>query len=240
MKSLSITLIVIFIAFFSISVLSRYTSVDSLEQYDKLYEKYVSENYQNSEYHQKLAKAKESVEYLKTFMGSTVDIPNDKSPFWKHLITLPSNPPEFNILKHYHIVLVFCGRFADLLQGDKSMPTVTFNDLQTKLKKYGSIFNDWDTIETILFKAKFETHFNDPMFEYAEKFLNSPNGISRKEQTIRTEHMILGHESVRLQNTVNMCSIAISVYREMMPKEDIRPPVRYGSFEKWKRYLKIF
>ncbi|WP_273718900.1 MULTISPECIES: hypothetical protein [Bartonella] len=94
MKSLSITLAIIFIAFFSISVLSKYTSVENLEQYDKLYEEYVHKNYKSLEYHQKLAKAKESIEYLKTQMGDTVDIPHDKSPFWRYLITLPNNPPE--------------------------------------------------------------------------------------------------------------------------------------------------
>lgn len=240
MKLLSVTLVAIFIAFFSISVLSEYTGVESLEQYDKLYEEYVRKNYESSKYHQKLKEANESVEYLKKFMKSTVDIPHDENSFWRYLITLPSNPPNFNILKHYHIVLVFCGRFADLLQGDKSTPTVTFNDLQKKLKEYGSIFDDWKTIETVFFRAKFETNFNDPMFEYAEKFLNSQNGISRKEQIIRTEHMILGHESVRLKNTANMCAIAVNVYNSMMPQENVRPPVRYSYFEKWKRYLKIF
>ncbi|WP_175869574.1 hypothetical protein [Bartonella gabonensis] len=244
MKSLSITLVIIFIAFFSISVLSTYTKIDSLEQYDKLYEEYVSKNYRNLEYHQKLAKAKESAKDLKKFMVSTVDIPHDKSPFWRHLITLPSNPPEFNILKHYHIVLVFCGRFADLWQGDPNMPTLTFNDLKAELEDFKSsvVKNEpiWLFIKRIFLIAKFETSFNDPMFEYAEQFLDSPNGISKKEQTLRTEEIMITRAATRFSNTARMCNLAIDIYRTMMPQENVRPPVRYSSFEKWKRYLTSF
>ncbi len=151
---------------------------------------------------------------------------------------------RINILKHYHILLVFCGRFADLWQGDKSMPTLTFNDLTIRLEAFKAngmkYRKHWDYIEHIFFKAKFDTNFNDPMFAYAEKFLDSPNGISRKEQTIRTEQMIVENELSRFQNTATMCAIARNVYLEMMPKEHVRPPVRYSTFEKWKRYLTRF
>ncbi|GAA5095555.1 hypothetical protein [Bartonella acomydis] len=124
------------------------------------------------------------------------------------------------------------------------MPTLTFNDLQTRLKDFKShgmkYYNNWDYIENLFFKAKFETHFNDPMFEYAEQFLDSPNGISRKEQTIRTEQMIIENELTRFRNTTLLCATAKDVYREMMPQENVRPPVRYSTFEKWQRYLTSF
>ncbi len=64
------------------------------------------------------------------------------------------------------------------------------------------------------------------MFEYAEKFLDSPNGLIIKEQTIRTEHLIIGNELTRFRNTTLMCATANSVYREMMPEGNVRPPVR--------------
>ncbi len=76
------------------------------------------------------------------------------------------------------------------------------------------------------------------MFAYAEKFLDSPNGISRKEQTLQTEQLIIGNELTRFRNTATMCVMAREVYLKMMPKEDVKPPVRYSTFEKWKQYLK--
>ncbi len=42
-------------------MLSRYTSVESLEQYDKLYEEYVNEKYEVFEHSQKQEKAKKFV-----------------------------------------------------------------------------------------------------------------------------------------------------------------------------------
>ncbi|WP_375615917.1 MULTISPECIES: hypothetical protein [unclassified Bartonella] len=241
-KLLSKTYVIISITFFSVFILLGCTKVRNLAEYDRLYEKYVHENYTRLEYSQKLEKAKKEVEYLKAYMEKTVDIPHDKSQFWKYLITLPRNPPEFNILRHYHILLVFCGRFFDLWQGDKTMPTLTFNDLPTRLKDFKAngmkYRKDWDYIENIFFQAKFETNFDDPMFAYAEKFLDSPNGISRKEQTLQTEQLIIGNELTRFRNTATMCVMAREVYLKMMPKEDVKPPVRYSTFEKWKQYLK--
>ncbi len=111
MKLLFRTYVIIFITFFSVFILLGCTQVSDLAEYDKLYQKYVHENYTHLAYSQKLEKAKKEVEYLKAYMEKTVSIAHDKSQFWKYLITLPRNPPEFNILRHYHILLVFCGRF---------------------------------------------------------------------------------------------------------------------------------
>lgn len=122
------------------------------------------------------------------------------------------------------------------------MPTLTFNDLKVRLENFKAhgmqYYPNWDSIEVPFFKAKFDTYFNDPMFAYAEKFLDSSNGISKKEQTIRTEQMIVENELTRFENTSMMCTLARNIYLEMMPKEYTRQPVRYTTFEKWEQYLK--
>ncbi|WP_375667408.1 hypothetical protein [Bartonella sp. AC130YNZD] len=122
------------------------------------------------------------------------------------------------------------------------MPTLTFNDLPTRPKAFKAnemkYRKDWDYIENIFLKAKFETNFDDPMFAYAEKFLDSPNGISRKEQTLQTEQLIIGNELTRFRNTATMCVMARQVYLAMMPIEDVKPLVRYSALERWKQYLK--
>lgn len=114
MKPFSRVYTVTFIAVVSLSILLGCTKVRNLAAYNRLYQKYVRENYTDLEYYQKLEKAKKHVEYFMPLMETTVDIPHDNSSFWRYLITLPIDSPEFDILKHYHIVLVFCGRFADL------------------------------------------------------------------------------------------------------------------------------
>ncbi|UNE53945.1 hypothetical protein [Bartonella machadoae] len=244
MKLFSITHAVTFIIFVSIPILLGCTKVDSLDKYDKLYEKYVRENYTESEYLERLKMTKLLMDDFYKNIKRTIPMPHDYSHFWRYLITLPSNPPKFDILRHYHIVLVFCGRFADLWQGDKSMPTLTFNDLKTELENFrirkAQYYDSLHTLHNRFFQAKFETYFNDPMFEYAKKFLDSPNGISRKEQTIRTEKMILDNEIIRFKNTARVCDLARNVYIRMLPQRSVRPPVRYSYFEKWKQYLTNF
>ncbi|UNF36821.1 hypothetical protein MNL11_07010 [Bartonella krasnovii] len=230
--------------FFSVALLLGCKKVRTLAEYNRLYQKYVHENYTTSEYSQKLEKAKKEIEYYKKSITPVLSIEYDNNQFWKYLIILPNNPPEFDILKHYHIALVFCGRFADLWQGNKNMPSLVFNDFKSEFEAFKNSVvqydGSWNSLTRRFLEAKFETNFDDPMFAYAEAFLDSPNGISRKEQTLRTEEMIITHEATRFSNTGKMCDLAVDIYRTMMPykNKDVRPPVRYSTFEKLKQYLK--
>ncbi|UTO28184.1 hypothetical protein [Bartonella harrusi] len=94
------------------------------------------ENYTESQYLERLKSTRFPMDDFYKNIKSTIPMPHDDSDFGRYFITLPSNPSKFDILKYYHIVLVFCGRFSDLWQGDKSMPTLTFNDLKTELENF--------------------------------------------------------------------------------------------------------
>ncbi|UNF40234.1 hypothetical protein MNL09_07280 [Bartonella krasnovii] len=124
------------------------------------------------------------------------------------------------------------------------MPSLVFNDFKSEFEAFKNSVvqydGSWNSLTRRFLEAKFETNFDDPMFAYAEAFLDSPNGISRKEQTLRTEEMIITHEATRFSNTGKMCDLAVDIYRTMMPykNKDVRPPVRYSTFEKLKQYLK--
>ncbi len=48
----------------------------------------------------------------------------------------------------------------------------------------------FDLFRKNIFLAKLEADFSDPVFEYVEKFLDSPTSINRKEQIIRVAKMI--------------------------------------------------
>ncbi|WP_208433965.1 hypothetical protein [Bartonella taylorii] len=58
----------------------------------------------------------------------------DEGQFWRYLIELRTDLLEFDLLKHYHIMFVFCGRFAGFWQEDKEKSTL--NNLKRKLKAF--------------------------------------------------------------------------------------------------------
>ncbi|EJF87779.1 hypothetical protein [Bartonella rattimassiliensis] len=111
MKSLFITRILIFIAFFSISMLSTsmsfgftriFTRVDTIEQYNQIYEKYVSKEYDGFSHFDKQNQAIQFA-YNNGYQNIT---------------------SKFDTVWHRHILVVLCGRFMNLLRGEynKEMP----------------------------------------------------------------------------------------------------------------------
>ncbi|WP_455481012.1 hypothetical protein V3564_01100 [Bartonella sp. B12(2025)] len=207
----------IFIALSFVLMSFGCTKVNDLNQYDKLYQTYINKNYNNLEYGEKVKIATEYIKLYSSDIKPVTPTEYDNGKFWRYLIELRIDPPEFDILKHYHIMLVFCGRFADLWQGDRKRPTLVSNNLKTKLKtfqanaiKYNA---DWDNLEGPFFLAKFAIDFYDPMFEHARKFLDSPTGISQKEQIMSAERMVARNSIIRLKNTATVCALAVQVYR---------------------------
>ncbi|WP_317992874.1 hypothetical protein [Bartonella gliris] len=219
----SIMRIIIFIALSSVLILFACTKTNNLNQYNKLYQTNINKNYKDLEYREKVEIAKEYIEVFKKEIKPVIPTEYDKGQFWRYLIELRTDPPEFDILKHYHIMLVFCGRFADLWQENTKETTLVSNNLKRKLKAFqaNAIKSDadWNNLEGIFFLAKRDRDLHDPMFEYAQKFLDSPTGISREEQIRGIEKMITQNSITRFKNTATVCALAVQVYRIMTRKE---------------------
>ncbi|WP_050980858.1 hypothetical protein [Candidatus Bartonella washoeensis] len=85
-----------------------------------------------------------------------------------------TDPPKFDILKHYHIAFVLGGHFANLWQDDREKSTLVSNNLKERLKIFqaNAIKYDaaWNNLEGIFLLAKFATNIDDPMFDYAKNF----------------------------------------------------------------------
>ncbi|WP_175869305.1 hypothetical protein [Bartonella gabonensis] len=103
------------------------------------------------------------------------------------------------------------------------MPPLVFKDFKSEFEAFKNIVvqydGSWNSLTRHFLEAKFETQFDDPMFAYAEAFLDSANGISRKEQTLRTGERIVSNDFARFKNTATMCTISRNVSNEIIPQK---------------------
>ncbi|WP_375666875.1 MULTISPECIES: hypothetical protein [unclassified Bartonella] len=195
MKSLSVTHIVTFITLFSVLVLLGCTRVDSLEQYNNLYEKYISENYGAFEHFQKQEQAKKFV----------------YSHGYQNIV------PKFDIIRHRHILIVLCGRFVNLLRGDYN----EWISADMLLNVISSLRNDYNWRESdFIWAYNMSMNSTDPMIDYAKKFLNSSsgNGISPTTQIIDLVSSMRAGHGDNTKQIARFCIELNTIYDMMKPR----------------------
>ncbi|WP_019223621.1 hypothetical protein [Bartonella rattaustraliani] len=171
MKSLSITRIITFIAFFSTSVLPAsasfefidkltrmFTSVDTLEKYNQLYNQYVSEMYISSMHFQKLSQAQQFV-YSRGHHNM---------------------PSKFDTVLHRHVFVVLCGRFVNLLRGEynEEMSWAMLPNVISRLR-YDHNWSERD----FMWAYNMSKNDKDPMIYYAKKLLKTSENHSINPET---------------------------------------------------------
>lgn len=195
MKLLSVTRVVTFVILFSVSVLLGCTRVESLEQYDKLYEKYISENYGAFEHFQKQEQAKKFV----------------YSHGYQNIV------PKFDVIQHRHILIVLCGRFVNLLRGDYN----EWISADMLLNVISSLRNDYNWRESdFIWAYNMSMNSTDPMIDYAKKFLNSSseNGTSFKTQMIDLVSRMRTGNDENVKQIARFCIELRTIYDMMHPR----------------------
>ncbi|WP_375666229.1 hypothetical protein [Bartonella sp. TT121SHDZB] len=196
MKSLFITPIITFITLFSVFVLLGCTRVDSLEQYNKLYEEYISEKYEAFEHFQKQEQARNFV-YSRGYQNIA---------------------SKFDIIWHRHILIVLCGRFVNLLRGDynEEMSWAMLPNVISSLR-YDYNWRESDFI----WAYNMSMNSTDPMIDYAKKFLNSSsgNGISPTTQIIDLVSSMSAGHSENTKQIARFCIELRTIYDMMQPRE---------------------
>lgn len=146
-----------FIVLLSTLILFGCTNVDNLDQYDALYEKYVSKKYEDSEHFEKMQKASAYI-YSRGYDN-----------FFS----------RFHLVRHRHILMIVCGRYANLLQGDYNKEMAWAN-LPAHIHTLRHNYN-WKK-DIFVLAQNTSNDLTNPMFKHAKKFLNSPNGMNPKTQ----------------------------------------------------------
>ncbi|WP_342753418.1 hypothetical protein [Bartonella sp. ML70XJBT.G] len=201
MKSLSVTHAITFITItlFSVLVLLGCASVESLEQYDKLYEEYVNEKYEPFEHSQKQEKAKKFV-YSHGYQNIT---------------------QRFDVIQHRHILIVLCGRFVNLLRGDYNEGVSS----DMLLNVISSLHNDYNWRESdFIWAYNMSMNSTDPMIDYAKKFLNSSsgNGISPKTQIIDLVSSMRNSDDKNTKQIARFCIKLNTIYDMMKPRRSYK------------------
>lgn len=207
MKSLLITRIVTFIAFFSISMLSTsmsfgfmhiFTSVDDIQKYDKLYQEYARE-YKDFEHFEKQQKATQFI-YSRGHQDAS---------------------PKFDLIQHRHILVILCGRFVNLLRGDynEEMPWANLPNVISSLR-YQYNWSEGDFI----WAYNMSMNSKDRMIYYAKKFLNSSSGNGISPRTHMIDLVASVNAGIRTGNheptkrTPRVCRDLETIYNIMEPK----------------------
>ncbi|WP_375618700.1 MULTISPECIES: hypothetical protein [unclassified Bartonella] len=207
MKSLSITRIITFIAFFSISALPAsasfgfidkltrmFTSVDTKEKYNQLYNKYVSESYIGSMHSEKIRKAEE----LSLRNGGEYS-------FFKQEYIL-----------YRHIFVVGCASIVSLLRGDynKEMSQM---DLPNVIKRLRDEY-DWSESD-FMWAYDLVNDNEDPMIYYAKKFMTAIEKRSdlRKEQVNNIVSQVKRNDHKGLKESIEFCRNLQTIYNIMKP-----------------------
>ncbi|EJF86049.1 hypothetical protein [Bartonella rattimassiliensis] len=207
MKSLSITRIITFIAFFSISALPAsasfgfidkltrmFTSVDTIEQYDHIYDEYTSKEYEGLSHFNKLSQAKQFV--------YSHDYQNIAS--------------KFDTILHRHILVILCGRFVNLLRGEynKEISWITLPSVINTLRYE----HNWSE-KNFIWTYNMSMNSTDPMFYYAKKFLNtsSGNGINPEVQVVDLVTSMKVDNGRGIKKTARFCKDLQTIYNIMKP-----------------------
>ncbi|WP_273755677.1 hypothetical protein [Bartonella sp. MM73XJBT.G] len=207
MKSLSITRIITFIAFFSISALPAsasfgfidkltrmFTSVDTIEEYNQLYDKYASKEYEAFTHFDKQNQAQQFV-YSRGY----------------HNIA-----SKFDTVWHRHILIVLCGRFVNLLRGDynEEMSWAMLPNVINTLRYE----HNWSE-ENFIWAYNMSMSSADPMIYYAKKFLSTPtgNGINPETQVIDLVSSMRVDNGSGIKKTARFCRDLKTIYNMMKP-----------------------
>ncbi|WP_375673636.1 hypothetical protein [Bartonella sp. AA18HLJMS] len=171
------------------------TRVDSLEQYNKLYEEYISEKYEAFEHFQKQEQARNFV-YSRGYQNIV---------------------PKFDIIRHRHILIVLCGRFVNLLRGDYN----EWISADMLLNVISSLRYDYNWRESdFIWAYNMSMNSTDPMIYYAKKFLNSSseNGMSFKTQMIDLVSSMRTGDDENVKQIARFCIELNTIYDMMKPR----------------------
>ncbi|WP_375646791.1 hypothetical protein [Bartonella sp. TT29SHDZB] len=207
MKSLSITRIITFIAFFSISALPAsasfgfidkltrmFTSVDTIEKYNQLYDKYASKEYTGFTHFNKLSQAQEFV-YIRGH----------------HKM-----PSKFDPVLHRHVFVILCGRFVNLLRGEynEEMSWAMLPNVISRLR-YEHNWSERD----FMWAYNESNNSKNPMIYYAKKFLSNSTGtgISPKTQMIVVVSDVSTGDYENTKQVARFCRDLPTIYDIMKP-----------------------
>ncbi|WP_246744127.1 hypothetical protein [Bartonella raoultii] len=207
MKSLSITRIITFIAFFSISALPAsasfgfidkltrmFTSVDTIEKYNQLYNKYVSESYIGSMHSEKIRRAEE----LSLRNGGEYS-------FFK----------QEDIL-YRHISVIGCASLMSLLRGDYNKE-MSYRDLPNVIKRLRDEY-DWSESD-FMWAYKVVNDNKDPMIYYAKKLMMTidKHYDFRKDQVDNIISQVESNDHKGLKAVIEQCRNLETIYNIMRP-----------------------
>nr|WP_198003663.1 hypothetical protein [Bartonella queenslandensis] len=205
MKSLSITRVVTFIAFFSLSALPTsasfvdkltrmFTSVDTIEKYNKLYNEYANEAYIGSTHYEKRHKAEKYAHN------------NGYSGLFSQL----------DLVLHRHIYIIYCGRYVNLLRGEYNnvISQIDLPNVISILRRdYG-----WSE-EDFMWTYSISNNSIDPMFYYAKKFIRtSKDGHNPEMQTTEIVSLMRDGHYEFIEQMVRFCKYDLKmIYTIMKP-----------------------
>ncbi|WP_156851538.1 hypothetical protein [Bartonella refiksaydamii] len=204
MKLFFIPRIVTFIVFFLYQMLSisisfgftrTFTRVDTIEQYNQLYDKYASTEYEDFTHFDKQHQANQFA-YNNGYQNITA---------------------KFDTVWHRHILIVLCGRFVNLLRGDynKEMSWAMLPSVINTLRYE----HNWSE-ENFIWAYNMSMSSTDPMFYYAKKFLSSPsgNGINPETQVVDLVSSMRVDNGRGIKKTARFCRDLQTIYNMMKPK----------------------
>ncbi|WP_354185619.1 hypothetical protein [Bartonella japonica] len=207
MKSLSITRIITFIAFFSISALPAsasfefidkltrmFTSVDTIEKYNQLYNKYASKEYTGFTHFNKLSQAQEFV-------------------YSRGHHKMPS---KFDPVLHRHVFVILCGRFVNLLRGEYN-EEMSWAMLPTVISILRRDHN-WSERDFI-WAYNMSKNDKDPMIYYAKRLLKTSeyHSISPQTQMIVVVSDVSTHDYKNTEQVARFCRDLQTIYNMMKP-----------------------
>ncbi|WP_185913580.1 hypothetical protein [Bartonella massiliensis] len=207
MKLLSITRIITFIAFFFISALPAsasfgfidkltrmFTNVDTIEKYNQLYNKYVSESYIGSMHSEKIRRAEE----LSLRNGGEYS-------FFK----------QEDIL-YRHISVLGCASFMSLLRGEYN-EEMSWAMLPNVIKRLRDEY-DWSESD-FMWAYDLVNDNKDPMIYYAKKLMMSidKHYDFRKEQVNNIVSKVKRNDHKGLKAVIEQCRNLQTIYNIMKP-----------------------
>ncbi|WP_375623515.1 MULTISPECIES: hypothetical protein [unclassified Bartonella] len=207
MKSLSITRFITFIAFFSISALPAsasfgfidkltrmFTSVDTMEKYNKLYNKYVSESYIGSMHSEKIRRA----EKFSLSMGREYAFFEQEDILYRHLSVLG------------------CASLMSLLRDDYNK-MMSQMDLPNVIKRLRDEY-DWSE-EDFMWAYDVVNDNKDPMIYYAKKLIMTIDKSYdfRKEQVNNIVSQMKENDHKGLKQPSEHCRNLQTIYNIMKP-----------------------
>lgn len=189
-----------FIVFSSVSLLLGCTRVNTIGQYDALYEKYIGEKYTGFSYYSYDKKVRNYV-YSHGYQNIA---------------------PKFDTIRHRHILIILCGRFVNLLRGDynEETPWVLLPHLLPNLINKLHYEYNWKKTD-FMWAYNMSMNSKDQMIYYARKFLNSSNGINSEVQIFDLETSVraayMKNQAAEIKKIAQFCRDLEIIYNMMEP-----------------------